>query len=197
MKRTVVSLLAVSLCVMLAACGAVVPEQAADGAPWSEDWVTVGGVLGVDTPEGMTPRENNEALAANGMYYATWSMGEAVPYQNEDGEEAQLYDAQVYLLLSGHLSAESAAETLDEWLELVDTRYHVASTDARTFNGQEFTVYTYTFDSETNPYAWGASAFGTFDAFAVSVEISCQEDFEGDALELLSGFLERCHYGAA
>ena len=70
--------------------------------------MSVGNVIGIDTPEGLTPRENNDALTANGMYYATWSIGEAEPYTNEDGDEAQLYDAQVYVLLAGYNKAEKA-----------------------------------------------------------------------------------------
>ena len=31
------------------------PERAADGLDWDESWVTVGGKVGVDTPEGMDP----------------------------------------------------------------------------------------------------------------------------------------------
>ena len=63
MKKVAVCLAAGALCLALAGCAAApAPETAADGTNWSEDWVTVGGVLGVDTPEGMEPQENNEAL---------------------------------------------------------------------------------------------------------------------------------------
>lgn len=196
MKRAVAGLIGAALCLGLAGCGAVPPREAADGSAWDEEWVTVGGILGVDTPEGLTARENNDALAASGMYYASWSIGEAVPYVNADGEDAQLYDAHVYLLLSGHLSAEEAEQTAAEWIELAEDHYDIVTTDTQTFNGQEFSVYTYTFDSETNPYDRGASAFGVYKDYAVSVELSCQKDFDGDALEILSDFLEHCHYSA-
>ena len=152
MKKAAAALLSGVLCLCLTGCGTVLPpETAADGADWEESWVTVGGLVGVDTPDGMDARENNEALAANGMYYATWSMGEAEPYTNADGDEAQLYDAQVYLLLSGCRSDELAEDALAQWRSMAELEYAVETTAEETHNGQDFTVITYTFDSDTNP----------------------------------------------
>jgi len=192
MKKFVWILVALALC--LTGCGQPSPAQAADGTAWSDSWVTVGGVVGVDTPEGMEPQENNTALATSGMYYATWSIGEGEPYVNEDGDEAQIYDAQTYLLLAGYNAAEKAEEYAAQWLSMANDRYTVDKTQSITCNGQTFTVLTYTFDSETNPYAKGASAFGVYRNYAISIELSCQEEFSSDPLEVLAGFLEHCHY---
>jgi len=195
MKKWTVFLLAGAMCLSLTGCGTVLPpEKAADGLDWDESWVTVGGIVGVDAPEGMVSQENNEALASNGMYYATWSMGEGEPYLNEDEEEVQLYDAQVYLLLGGYQSAKEAENTLTQWKEMAKLQYDIDDTTAQSHNGQDFTVITYTFDSETNPYARGASAFGIYRNYAISVELTCQEDFDGDAAQLLARFLDNCHY---
>lgn len=195
MKRTAVCLLIAALCLGLAGCAAFpAPEKAADGAAWSEGWVTVGGVVGVDTPDGMTPRENNEALAANGMHYATWSMGEGEPYTNEDGKEATLYDAQVYLLLGGYKSEADARDTMVQWQEMAQSQYTVGETAEAAHNGQEFSLMTYTFDGEANPYARGVSAFGVYRNYAISVELICREGFNGDTGELLAQFLDNCHY---
>lgn len=195
MKSARILFLIAALCLTLAGCGAgLPPEKAADGLDWSGDWVTVGSIVGVDTPEGLTPRENNEVLAANGMYYATWSIGEGEPFTNEDGDEVELYEAQIYLLLSGCKSVEEAENTLAQWQELAKQQYVVGETDTQTHNGQDYTVITYTFDSEDNPYARGASAFGLYRNYAVSAELTCREEFDGDAAELLAGFLENCHY---
>lgn len=144
----------------------------------------------------MTPRENSDALSAKGMYYATWSIGGAEDIFNENGDQAQVYDAQVYLLLSGFNDAVKAEETAAEWLGLAYEQYAVDAEAAETCNGQEFTVIIYTYASETNPYAYGASAYGTYGNYAVSVELSCREDFDGNALEILEDFLEHCHYAA-
>lgn len=195
MKRTAVCLLIAALCLGLTGCAALpTPERAADGAAWSEEWVTVGGVVGVDTPDGMTSRENNEALAAKGMYYAAWSVGEGEPYTNAEGEEATLYDAQVYLLLGGCKSGEEAQDTMAQWLEMAQAQYAVSGTAEAAHNGQTFSLITYTFDGEANPYARGASAFGVYRNYAISVELACREGFDGDAEELLAQFLDNCHY---
>ena len=130
------------------------------------------------------------------MYYASWSAGEAVPYVNEDGEEVQLYDAQVYLLAAGYDSTQKAEETAAEWLDMAYAQYAVDAEAVETCNGQELTVITYTYMSESNPYSRGASAFGTYGNYALSVELSCRENFEGNALETLENFLEHCHYAA-
>ena len=156
MKKAAVFLLIGAFCLGLAGCsGPQSPEQAADGAAWDERWVTVGSVIGVDTPAGMDPRENNEALAANGMYYATWSIGEGEPYTNADEEEATLYDAQVFLLLAGFQSEEEAGDTVAQWKDMAGEQYTVGSSAEESHGGQGFTVLTYSFDSESNPYAGG------------------------------------------
>lgn len=195
MKKWMAMLLAGALCLGLTGCGtALPPEKAADGLDWDKNWVTVGEIVGVDTPDGMESRENNDALAANGMYYATWSIGEAEPYTNEDGDEAQVYDVQVYLLLGGYKSDKEAENTLAQWKDMAQLQYQIGQTVEETHNGQDFTVITYAFDSEDNPYARGASAFGTYRNYALSVELTCQEDFDGDAAQLLARFLDSCHY---
>lgn len=197
MKRETAGLLAGILCLSLAGCGQNIPVTAADGAKWDDSWVSVGGILGVDTPDGLDSRENNDTLGVNGMYYATWSSGEAEPYVNEDGEDTDLYDAQLYLLLAGYKETGKAEESAAEWLGLASEQYNIEDTFTETYNGQKFTVITYTFDaSETNPYARGASAFGVYRNYAISAELSCREQFGGDAQAILADFLENCHYAA-
>ena len=53
MKRHVFALLLAG-CICLAGCAQSVPRQAADGGVWDERWVSVGNVIGIDTPEGLT-----------------------------------------------------------------------------------------------------------------------------------------------
>lgn len=87
MKKILFFLLAAIFCFSLTACGETpAPEKAADGTPWSEDWVTISNVMGVDTPEGLTLRDNKDALAASGMYYSTWSIGEESSYMDKTEE---------------------------------------------------------------------------------------------------------------
>ena len=197
MKKWIVVLSGVLLCLCMAGCSQLpAPEQAADGSPWREDWVTIGNVVGVDTPAGVEFRENNEALGDRGMYYAAWSMGAETPFVNADGDDAVIYDAQFSLLLAGYDSAEKAEDTLADWQGMAASGYRVEETREGAYNGQSFTVMTYTYVSETNPYQRGAAAFGVYGNYAVSVELSCMEDFDGDAQALLADFLEHCHYAA-
>lgn len=195
MKKRFFALL-LACCACLAGCAQPVPLKAADGADWDEGWVSVGNVIGVDEPQGLTLRENNDALAANGMYYAVWSIGEAEPYTNEDGEEAQLYDAQVCVLLAGYSAAGKAEDSAAEWLDMAASRYAVEESAPQTHNGQTFTVITCAYQSETNPYARGASAFGVYRNYAISVEVSCRDGFPDSAGDILTDFLENCHYAA-
>ena len=198
MKRALCSLLAAAVLLGLAGCGPEEPVSAADGAAWDEDWTLVGLTLGVEEPgHGLTLRDNNDILAAGQMFYATWSIGEAQDYTNADGEEVDLYDAHLYLLLEGCAGGEEARAAVDQWLDMAEERYDVTGTAGETFNGQDYTVVTYELDSETNPYARGVSAFGVYGQWAVSAELTAQADFQEDLHDILSDFLEGCHYNAA
>ena len=194
MKKT---FLLTAICVVLACltgCGAGMPAAAADGTPWSEEWTTLGQTLGVEEPgHGLTPQDHK---AARNMYYASWSIGEAQSYVSSSGEETNLYDAQLVLLLAASDTPEEAQESVNEWLSLAEDSYTVASTGQQTFNGQEFTVLTYTFSSDTSPLSHGVSAFTTYGAYAISAEFVCQDTFDGDASEIVTDFLEHCHYAA-
>lgn len=196
MRRAAAMILAGAVGLSLTGCGQNIPAAAADGAKWDDGWVNVGGIVGVDTPAGLDSRENDDTLGMNGMYYATWSSGDAEPYTNADGDEAELYDAQVYLLLAGYDEAGKAEDSASEWLDMAAQQYTVEDTATETYNGQEFTVITYTFSSDTNPYQRGASAFGVYRNYALSVELSCRDAFGGNAKEVLTDFLEHCHYAA-
>lgn len=103
-----------------------------------------------------------------------------------------MYDAQVYLLLKEAESEEAAREAAEQWREMAQQTYAVDGTAEQTHNGQDFTVTTYTFDSADNPYARGASACGVYRNFALNVELTCREEFDGDAAELLAQFLGCC-----
>lgn len=190
---------ALAICAVLTGCEPAAPAADRDGVPWDEDWTVVGEyALGVEAdPAGeLVLRENNSSLAASRMYYAAWSIGEAEAYTNEDGEEAQLYDAQVYLLLAGKGSPEEAGKTVDEWREMAAGRYEdIVESDA-VCNGQEFVTASFAYAADTNPYAVGAAAYGAFGGYALNVEVSCRDTFGGSAEEVLTAFLERCHYAA-
>ncbi len=189
--------LLIMLCAVLACttgCGTQMPAMAVDGTPWSEEWITLARTMGVEEPgHGLTIRDNK---AARNMDYIAWSIGEAQPYVNASGEETNLYDAQLVLLLMDSDTAEEAQMSVNEWLALAEDNYTITDTAQQTYNGQEFTVLTYTFPSDTSPYARGVSAFAAFDIWSLSVEFACQDSFEGNAGEIVEDFLTHCHYAA-
>lgn len=192
-QKTWKAALAAVFCIILAGCGTPVPETAADGSTWSEDWLTLG-ILGVEEQEGWTLRANDETFTSSGMHYAAWSAGECVPFVNEDGDEADLYDAQIYALLTEYGSAEEAGKNMAQWLDMVYDNYTVEETYTETYNEQTFTLVAYVVTSETNPFERGVSAFGVYGQYAMNIELSCRETFEGDERAVLADFLGRCHY---
>lgn len=194
MKKRFFAVILCAALLVLAGCTAGVPTEAVDGTPWSADWITLGHVLGVEKPgHGLTLQDDK---AAKKMYYASWSIGEAQPYTTADGNETELYDAQLVFLLKTSNTAKSAQASVDEWLDMAEDVYTVTDTAQQTYNGQEFTVLTYTFPSGINPFTHGVSAFTVYGTCAISAEFSCQDSFEGDASEILADVLEHCHYAA-
>ncbi len=193
MKRFTFCLLA--LCLALAGCSKPAPAKAADGADWDESWITLGNVLGVEEPgNGLTLRDNNDALSVSDMYLASWTIGEGAPYTNEDGDEVVLYPARLDVLVYGRRDETAAREALEDWTARQGETYNVASTGEQEHNGQDYAVSAYTCKSDTNPYSRGVSAFGIYESYAISAELNCTDSFAGDEAAILGDFLDRCHY---
>ena len=188
-------ILALVLCLLLlGGCGHKI-TQAADGTSWNDNWTVLGTTLGVEEPgNGFSLSDNSAILAADDTYYATWTYGEPTPYVNAEGKDTDLYAAQIYLLLVGCKDADNARIAIEEWMEREENTYTVTATTTETYNGQEYTVLHYTVPSDTNPYSRGVAAFGVFEHYAVSAELSCTEEFDGDEGALLAEFLSGCHY---
>lgn len=173
------------------------PERAADGAVWDPDWTMLGSVLGVEAPgNGLVLLDNNAALSYQDIHYATWAVGGPVPYTNEEGEEVDLYEAQLYLLVYGCADGENARIAVAEWMDREKETYAVTGTRTETCNNQEYTLLRYNAVSETNPYSRGISAFAVHENYAVSAELSCRDSFAGDEEAILTHFLAGCHYSA-
>ncbi len=195
MKKPIVCLLA--LCLTLTGCSRSVPAKAADGTDWDESWTTLGNVLGVEDPgNGLVLRDNNEALSVTDMYLASWTIGDGVPYTNEDGDEVILYPARLDMLVYGGKDEAAAREALEDWAARQAETYDVTATEGQTHNGQDHTVSTYTCKSDTNPYDRGISAFSVYGSYAICAELNCQDGFTGDEAAILNDFLDGCHYAA-
>ena len=173
------------------------PKQAADGSPWDSSWTMLGSVLGTEEPENdFFLLENYSVLTGEDLYYTTWATGEPSPYTNEDGEEVEVYDAQLYVLVAGCADEEYAQQNKEEWIERQQETYTITEIWDETRNGQTYTLLTYECNSETNPYHRGISAFTVYDTYAMSAELLCREAFTGQEREILLSFLDGCHYSA-
>lgn len=165
---------------------------------WTDSgFVTIGHDLTIqNTGSQLTLSENMDVLSAEGLYYATWTMGNSESYENSDGDTVDLYDAQLYLLLGEFPDNQSAQDNMGKWLDAGRSNYEVISEEEVTCNGQSYLLITYNCVSEDNPYARGVSAFGTYQEDALCIELTCRENFEGDIKTILIDFLSNCSYSS-
>ena len=196
MKRWKYGLTALLLTGLLGLSGcSAYPEQAADGTPWDPDWTMLGSVLGAEEPgNGFSLLENYSVLTGEDIYYATWVAGEPSAYTNEDGEDVDVYDAQLYLLAVGCADESYALQNQEDWIARQQETYTVTETWSETRNGQEYTLLAYECGSETNPYQRGVSALTVYGNYAISAELACRAEFTGQEREILLRFLDGCHY---
>lgn len=185
---------ALALCLILCGCSKT-PVRAADGTSWSKEWTTVGNVLGVEEPgNGLALRGNNDALSVSNMYLASWTVGEWEPFLNEDGDQVELYPAQIDVLVYGRKDEDTAQRVLEDWVGRQSRNYDIRDTRQEVHNGQEYLISAYDCVSEKNPYSRGVWAATVYGNYAVSLEFNCQEEFSGDEVAILAGFLDGCHY---
>lgn len=194
MRRICIPVLCLFLLLAGTSCTAA-PTVTQDGQDWSDEWITVGTTLGIEPPgNGLTLLDNKDALAGSNLYYAAWTAGDKTDYTNEDGETVDLYEAQLYLLLSDCEDEASAQDSVEQWKAMQMESYSVTDTQTITCAGQEFTLLIYDGTSGDNPYQFGVSAFGVYQNHAINAELTCQASFQGDALEILTQFLDGMHY---
>ena len=191
MKRVIS--LALLAAVLLTGCAAQTgPTNEELG--WDKDWVRVGALLGVEPMAEFSLNENIDAMGVYGLYYATWVAGEAQDYTNADGDEAQLYDAQIYVLLQQNKDADETRTALEDWIERERESYETGEIMTETWAGQEFNLFPLLQVGEDNPYTRGAAAFGARDDWAICVELLCRDGFQGDPQACLTEFLSGFHY---
>ena len=190
--RRVISLALLTLLLLTGCAAQTGPTNEELG--WGEDWARVGALLGVEPVDEFTLSENIDAMGVYGLYYATWVAGEARDYTNADGDEAQLYDAQIYVLLQQNKNADEAQSAMEEWIGRERKTYEAGETLTETRAGQEFDIFPLLQAGGDNPYTHGAAAFAVRDDWTISVELLCQDSFEGDARACLTEFLSGFHY---
>ena len=190
LKYTICTLWIIST---LAGCSAL-PSSGSNTVVDSE-YVTISDSLTVhNTDARLTLLSNMDALSADGLYYASWTAGSSEPYENSDGDTVDLYNAQLYLLLGEFKDPEAAQQNMDTWLDAGQTNYDVTAEETITCNGQTYTMVTYIFQNEENPYARGVSAFGVYNNLAVCAELTCREGYQEDLQQMLTDFLDNCTY---
>ena len=195
MKKTLG--LVLSICLLCLSGCAQYPDQAADGMEWDESWTMLGSVLGIEAPgDDLVLLDNNSVLTGDDLYYASWAVGESTPYINEDGDEVDLYDAQLYLLLAGCADGAYAQQNVYDWIAREQETYTVLETKTEIRNRQEYTLLVYECGSDTNPYSHGVSAFTVYDNYALSAELACQDTYSAQETDVLLRFLDGVHYSA-
>ena len=174
------------------------PDKAADGAAWDNSWEMMGAAVGIEPPGGgLTLLANNSILAGSDTYYAAWTVGEAAKYTNADGDEVDLYPAQLYVLLYGCADAAEAEATCADFLAREKATYTVQDERTEIHSAQDYTVLDYTGGSADNPYDRGSAAFAVRGSYVLVAELLAQDSFDGDVPQLLADFLDGVHYDAA
>lgn len=185
-----------TLCIVSVLTGcAVLPSVTDNNTVVDSEYVTIGSRLTVHkTDSRLTLLNNIDALSADGLYYASWTAGNSEPYENSDGDTVDLYDAQLYLLLGEFKSPDAAQQNMDNWLAAGQANYDVTAQETIICNDQSYTVVTYNFSNEENPYSHGVSAFGVNNDLAVCAELTCRENYDEDLRQMLMDFLNNCTY---
>ncbi len=201
-KNVLYLLFPFALILALIAAGSLVdfsqyPSAAADGAAWDKNWEMMAKVVGIEAPGGgLTLLTNNSVLAGEDTYYASWTVGEPAPYTNADGDEVDLYPAQLYVLLYGCADQAAAESACADFLAREQETYTVQDQRTEEHNAQRYTVLDYTGGSAGNPYGRGSSAFAVRGNYVLVAELLAQDSFDGDVSRMLSAFLDGVHYSA-
>ena len=196
MKRKWLCIVALALAAVLCTgCGVKDEDLKSDPLVNTDGTAPVGKTLVAPAPQdGFTLLDNKDILAANGLYYASWVSGEPQPYENSEGKTVDLYDAQLTLVVQENKTEEKAASAVSGWKELAEQNYSISDPQTLTAAGKEYTVLRFTYPNESNPYAFGVAAFAQRGTSAMEWELSCQESYSGDALAVLTDFLNGCTY---
>lgn len=189
MKKSWILLVVIAL--LLTGCG----HQ--DRHPeWNEDWLRFGDLLAAEAPEGFYLGEYNDTLSLGGIWYAAFNCGrEPKPYVNAEGEDAEVYDAQIFLLVEECESEAAARAELAGWIEREAQSYETDGAAERRIGDQSYQAMTLKAAKADNPYSHGAAAFAARGNLAISAELLCSEDFAGEAQTILEQFLSGIHYG--
>ncbi len=168
------------------------PETAADGTPWSDDWINLGAVLGVEPLEGWSLQRNEDALAAEGMYFASWTWGQ--PEKDDAG--TLRHPAQLFLVLSECESPADAEALVQEWTGMARETYVTGEADTLETALGSFTALPYRAADPEASFDLGISCLGIIGSRAVNLEISCRDGVDLDLEQTLTAFLSGFHFAS-
>ena len=185
MKRFMLGLLLA--CLLLAGCGSPDPHPEWDKLARADN------LLAAETPQGFSLNESKGALSLNGVYYFTWTLGSGTTITNAEGEDAQVYDCQIYLLAAQCADLAAAEKSVSEWIGLEQKHYSAGEERTITAPSGAFQCLTLQPQKGNSPFTAGAAAFLARKDAAISVEIFAANDFTGDLSEILAEFLNGIH----
>lgn len=189
MKRIWIFVLLMALA--LAGCSA--PDQELPPG-WDESWVQVAGFVGVEPLDGFTLDESNDVLSISGLYYAAWTSGDGQDFVNAKGEDAIVYDAQIYVLLEECRDGSAAEASVKSWIDHEKQSYEAGEAYTKSLGAQDFEILPLISGNEGNPYTHGTAAFAARGKWAISVELVGADSFAGDSQTILEQFLAGFHY---
>lgn len=91
-------------------------------------------------------------------------------------------------------TAADAEETAAQWQSLAEERYVSVEESNGEYVGQSFEISVYPFPDDSGPASLGASATGIRGNRAIRVDVVTLESFSDEPLDVLTDFLEHCHY---
>ena len=185
MKKTAVLLL-VSAALLLCGCG----QKTQSVSVADDGYISVENLLTAKTPEGFVLSESNEALAFSGIYYFTWTSGEGENITNAAGDDAVVYDCQIYMLAALCGGQEYVQSSIAGWKELESENYDASPLQLEGAHGSVYDCLMLNPVKDDSPFAEGAALFIEGSNVAVSVEIFRTEAYEGDISALLRSFAE-------
>lgn len=185
MRRIVIILLLAAL--LLTGC-----SPAADPHPEWDNLARADNLLAAETPEGFTLNESKGALSLQNVYYFSWSKGDGTKITNAQGENAVVYDCQIYLLAAAYPEKAEAQANADKWLAMEAENY--SAEDASFIDAACGSFRCMTLVPQAgSPFTAGAAAFAVHGNIAISVEIFSANEFDEDLTGILEGFLQGIH----
>ena len=187
MKRVFIMIF--TLLLFLSGCGGSAPQ-----ADWDESWTVIAPFLAAQPMEDFTFGESADTLGLGGVYYATWTNGDARDFINTEGQETVIFNSQIYVVAQECRSEEEAQRSIAAWKAREYQNYQVSEEFGITLNDRDYIMLTMISGSEGNPYGFGAAAFTVCGTNAICVELVCSDTFTGSPQAALEEFIGGLHF---